>query len=67
VACGTGDQARALAHWGLRRVIGCDFAHEMLLRAARHRAAPTLCCQADALHLPFADRSVTVTTCAFGV
>ena len=67
IACGTGDQARALARWGPRRVIGCDFAHQMLLRAARHQTAPTLCCQADALHLPFGDRSVTVTTCAFGV
>ena len=67
IACGTGDQARALAQSGARLVVGCDFAHRMLLRAARHRSAPTLCCRADALRLPFADGSVTLTTCSFGV
>ncbi len=33
VACGTGDFAREIAKAGPQRVIGCDFAHEMLARA----------------------------------
>lgn len=35
VACGTGDFARAFAAARPRRVAGVDFAHEMLVRAAR--------------------------------
>ncbi len=34
VACGTGSFARALTTAGAKSVIGCDFAHEMLTRAA---------------------------------
>ncbi|MDO8630381.1 MAG: class I SAM-dependent methyltransferase, partial [Phycisphaerales bacterium] len=34
VACGTGDFARAFSQARPRRVVGCDFAHEMLIRAA---------------------------------
>jgi len=49
VACGTGDLARAMAARGPRRVVGCDFAHDMLVRAgpaslnrpARHGQART--------------------------
>jgi demethylmenaquinone methyltransferase/2-methoxy-6-polyprenyl-1,4-benzoquinol methylase len=37
VACGTGDFARAFGQAGPRRVVGCDFAHEMLIRAASGR------------------------------
>jgi len=37
VACGTGDLARAMAARGPRRVIGCDFAHDMLMRAGPAR------------------------------
>ena len=33
IACGTGGFARAFAGAGPGLVIGCDFAHEMLLRA----------------------------------
>ncbi len=33
IACGTGDFARAFAEGCPRRVVGCDFAHEMLTRA----------------------------------
>jgi demethylmenaquinone methyltransferase/2-methoxy-6-polyprenyl-1,4-benzoquinol methylase len=67
IACGTGDLARQLVRAGARLVIGCDFAHQMLLRAASHPTVPTRCCEADALRLPLPDASVTVTTCAFGV
>lgn len=38
VACGTGDFARAFAAAGAREVIGCDFAHEMLMHAVRSNA-----------------------------
>ncbi|MGB2986840.1 MAG: class I SAM-dependent methyltransferase, partial [Phycisphaerae bacterium] len=34
VGCGTGDFARAFLSAGARLVVGCDFAHEMLIRAA---------------------------------
>jgi len=34
LASGTGDFARAFASARPRRVVGCDFAHEMLIRAA---------------------------------
>lgn len=46
IGCGTGDFARAFASSGARTVVGCDFAHEMLIRAAcsnAHRSA----CRAD--------------------
>jgi len=32
VACGTGDFAQAFTRAGVRSVVGCDFAHEMLVR-----------------------------------
>lgn len=67
IACGTGDLGRAMAARNPRRVIGCDFAHAMLVRAAGHPSCPVVCCEADALRLPFEDRSVTVVGCAFGV
>ncbi|MFH1110140.1 MAG: class I SAM-dependent methyltransferase [Planctomycetota bacterium] len=34
IACGTGDFAHAFAKARPRRVVGCDFAHQMLIRAA---------------------------------
>lgn len=66
IACGTGDFARAFLRAGPRCVIGCDFAHEMLVRAAGG-GSPRRWVEADALRLPFADRSFTVVSCAFGV
>ncbi|MFQ5492010.1 MAG: ubiquinone/menaquinone biosynthesis methyltransferase [Phycisphaerae bacterium] len=66
VACGSGDLARAMASTKPRRVIGCDFAHDML-RLARGRGSSAIdYCEADALALPLPDGSVTVTGCAFG-
>lgn len=67
VACGTGDFARAFHRAGPKRVVGCDFAHDMLVRAADREDGPTQWCEADALHLPFRDGTFSVTSCAFGV
>lgn len=82
VACGTGDFARAFSLARPRRVVGCDFAHEMLIRAAggsvrtgsRLRGTGQVAfaprsewVEADALRLPFADGSFSITSCAFGV
>lgn len=76
VACGTGDFARAFQRAGVQQVIGCDFAHQMLVRARAGEAAgragiherfPRAWVEADALRLPFADRSFTIVSCAFGV
>lgn len=76
IACGTGDFARAFARAGARRVVGCDFAHEMLIRAAVARrsgggpiegAAGLDWVEADALRLPFVNGSFTISSCAFGV
>ena len=80
IACGTGDFARAFSQAGPRRVVGCDFAHQMLIRAAgaSDRSKPTPngpvagatdleWVEADALRLPFGDGSFTIASCAFGV
>lgn len=65
VACGTGDFSRAFASATPRLVIGSDFAHEMLRRAAD--SSPARWVEADALRLPLADRCVSIVSCAFGV
>ncbi|MEK7757575.1 MAG: class I SAM-dependent methyltransferase, partial [Planctomycetota bacterium] len=75
--------ARAFAKAGPRWVVGCDFAHEMLIRAAGfsprgdasqapgasgfHFAGGSRWIEADALRLPFRDGSFTIASCAFGV
>jgi demethylmenaquinone methyltransferase / 2-methoxy-6-polyprenyl-1,4-benzoquinol methylase len=67
---GTGDLALLLAR--RHRVIGCDFAHPMLLLAAE-KAAQTrfqrqvTLVEADALSLPFASKSFDAVTIAFGL
>lgn len=66
VACGTGDLARAFAAARPARVVGSDFSAGMLALAA-NRPAPIEWCRADALGLPFPDRSFDVISCAFGV
>jgi len=63
IACGTGDFARAFAQAGPRRVVGCDFAHAMLMRAV----GGMKWVEADALRLPFEDGSFTIASCAFGI
>ncbi len=75
IACGTGDFARAFASAGARVVVGCDFAHQMLMRAAcfsprstaRVKTRRSLWCEADALRLPFRSASFSIASCAFGV
>ncbi len=67
VACGTGDFARAFAVYGPRGIVGCDFAHEMLVRAKGSRAGESAWVEADALRLPFDGGSFSIVSCAFGV
>jgi demethylmenaquinone methyltransferase/2-methoxy-6-polyprenyl-1,4-benzoquinol methylase len=71
VACGTGDFARAFIAAGARRVVGIDFAHQMVVQAATHsacrRSSSVLLAEGDALRLPFADASFAIVSCAFGV
>lgn len=67
IACGTGDFARVIGGVGPRSVTGCDFAHEMLLRAAGSSKKGARWVEADALRLPFASVSFSVVSCAFGV
>lgn len=69
VACGTGDVCRAFASGrpAPERIVGVDFAMEMLRLAASRSRAATRWCQADAAALPFGDESFSVATCAFGI
>jgi demethylmenaquinone methyltransferase/2-methoxy-6-polyprenyl-1,4-benzoquinol methylase len=68
-ACsGTGDLAIALEQTLNTRVIASDFCHPMLTRANDKFAGRNIrSIEADALHLPFADRSFDVLTNAFGL
>lgn len=77
LCCGTGDLALSLAVAGKARVIGADFAHPMLVRAREKSASASASsstqnarkiafAEADALRLPFADRSFDLVTMAFG-
>ena len=67
VACGTGDFARAFSAARPRLVVGCDFAHDMLIRATRRAKGTSRWCEADALRLPYRSGSFSITSCAFGV
>lgn len=69
IACGTGDLARAFARavTAPGRVVGCDFAHDMLRLAVGRGDGALSWCEADALRLPFADAAFDITSCAFGV
>jgi demethylmenaquinone methyltransferase / 2-methoxy-6-polyprenyl-1,4-benzoquinol methylase len=78
LCCGTGDLAFSLARVGPAQIMGADFAHPMLLRAKQKdallagnaapepspKSLPFL--EADALRLPFADRTFDLVTTAFG-
>jgi demethylmenaquinone methyltransferase / 2-methoxy-6-polyprenyl-1,4-benzoquinol methylase len=66
LCCGTGDLALALARAGQARVIGADFAHPMLVQANAKSAAKIPFLEADALQLPFTDKSFDLLTAAFG-
>jgi len=70
LCCGTGDMAFALRrHAGRARplILGADFSHPMLQRAAQKSAGTPLCwVEADALRLPLPDASLDLVTAAFG-
>jgi demethylmenaquinone methyltransferase/2-methoxy-6-polyprenyl-1,4-benzoquinol methylase len=66
LCCGTGDLLLTLEAACGRPVIGCDFSRGMLERARRKHSRSSLV-EADALHLPLADRSLDLVTIAFGL
>jgi demethylmenaquinone methyltransferase/2-methoxy-6-polyprenyl-1,4-benzoquinol methylase len=70
LCCGTGDMAFALRRRGgsqAARILGADFSHAMLQRAAAKAEGTTLrWIEADALRLPFPDRHFHLVTSAFG-
>ena len=65
LACGTGDLAELAAARGAR-VIGVDFAPEMLRGAARRRV-PALLVLADGAKLPLDDGCASAFTCGFAL
>jgi demethylmenaquinone methyltransferase/2-methoxy-6-polyprenyl-1,4-benzoquinol methylase len=72
LCCGTGDMAFALqrqAGKSSAQIVGADFSHAMLRRAAlksaNHAAVPEWI-EADALNLPFPDSHFDLITSAFG-
>jgi demethylmenaquinone methyltransferase / 2-methoxy-6-polyprenyl-1,4-benzoquinol methylase len=67
IACGTGDFTRSMASARPRSITGCDFAHDMLVRAVNVRSGTHRWVEADALQLPFPDCTFSVTCCAFGL
>jgi demethylmenaquinone methyltransferase/2-methoxy-6-polyprenyl-1,4-benzoquinol methylase len=71
LCCGTGDMAFALQRRAQAnaRIVGADFAHPMLHRAAlksSEMARRPAWIEADALQLPFADGALSLVTSAFG-
>jgi demethylmenaquinone methyltransferase/2-methoxy-6-polyprenyl-1,4-benzoquinol methylase len=67
IACGTGALTREFRQVGAAMVVGVDFAHQMLVRAADGRVERCTWCEADAMRLPFRSATFTVVGCAFGV
>jgi demethylmenaquinone methyltransferase / 2-methoxy-6-polyprenyl-1,4-benzoquinol methylase len=71
LCCGTGDMTLALYKHrpttAATPILAIDFSHQMLSRGAEkfvpHNIIPI---EADALHLPIADNSLDLITCAFG-
>lgn len=70
LCCGTGDMTFALrrkAGKSSARILGADFSHAMLQRAAEKSKGTDLCwVEADALNMPFEDESFDLATSAFG-
>jgi demethylmenaquinone methyltransferase / 2-methoxy-6-polyprenyl-1,4-benzoquinol methylase len=70
LCCGTGDMTFALrrrAGSATPQILGADFSHAMLQRAAAKGKATTLrWIEADALRLPFPDGHFNLVTSAFG-
>jgi demethylmenaquinone methyltransferase/2-methoxy-6-polyprenyl-1,4-benzoquinol methylase len=65
LACGTGDLAELAARRGAR-VVGADFARQML-EGARRRGVPAALVQADGARLPFAGGSLDAVVCGFAL
>jgi demethylmenaquinone methyltransferase / 2-methoxy-6-polyprenyl-1,4-benzoquinol methylase len=71
LCCGTGDMTLALYKHrpttSSTPILAIDFSHQMLSRGAEkfanHNIIPI---EADALHLPIADNTLDLITCAFG-
>lgn len=70
LCCGTGDMTFALyrrSRGRIASITGADFAREMLRRAeVKGKGKPIRWVEADALHMPFVDRSFDLVTSAFG-
>jgi demethylmenaquinone methyltransferase / 2-methoxy-6-polyprenyl-1,4-benzoquinol methylase len=70
LCCGTGDMTFALSRRAgpsTPQILGADFSHAMLQRAAQKgRGMPLRWIEADALHLPFPDGHFNLVTSAFG-
>jgi demethylmenaquinone methyltransferase/2-methoxy-6-polyprenyl-1,4-benzoquinol methylase len=70
LCCGTGDMTFALrrrARSGTAQILGADFSHAMLQRAAKKGQGTALrWVEADALRLPFPDGQFNLVTAAFG-
>lgn len=70
LCCGTGDMTLALRRRAGETgatILGADFSHAMLRRAAQKSADTSLrWVEADALNLPFADGEFDLATAAFG-
>jgi len=70
ICCGTGDMTFALhrrAASGSAQILGADFSHAMLQRAAeKGRGTTVRWVEADALRLPFPDAHFNLVTSAFG-
>jgi demethylmenaquinone methyltransferase / 2-methoxy-6-polyprenyl-1,4-benzoquinol methylase len=70
LCCGTGDMTFALRRRtssGGAKIIGADFSHAMLQRAAlKGKGTPVGWIEADALRLPFPDAHFDLVTAAFG-
>ena len=70
LCCGTGDMTFALgrrASNGNPQIVGADFSHAMLQRAAvKGRETALSWIEADALRLPFPDAHFDLVTAAFG-
>ena len=67
VCSGTGDLALALHRGFGCEVVASDFCHPMLTRASRKLGEQVRVVEADALQLPFSDRSFDALTIAFGL
>jgi len=74
LCCGTADLSLALARQGTAPVFASDFSHPMLALAREKIAGaklsghslPPVVSEADALQMPFPDRTFDLITCAFG-